>query len=75
MADVIGRVDIHCEAQGLCVLVCAMVAAIHPTLLGGVIHHRGVAGDGRYLHEPGVCELAFVIPLQGMNGVNRCYLA
>ena len=75
MVDVDRRVDIHCEAQGLCVLARTMVAAIHPTLLSGAIHRRGVAGNGCHLHELGVHELAFVIPLQGTNGVNRCYLA
>ena len=75
VVDVDGHVGIHCEAQGLCILARTMVAAIHPALLGSVIHCWGVAGDGCRLHEPGVCEYTFVIPLQGTNGVNRHYLA
>ena len=74
-ADVVGFVNIHCEVQGLCVPAGAMVAVIHSALLRGAIHHWGAAGDGRCLHKPGVRDLAFVIPLQGTNCVNHCYLA
>ena len=74
-ADVVGCIDIHHKAQELHVPEGAMVAAIHPTLLRGAIHHRGAAGDGHCLHKLGVHDLAFVIPLQGMNCMNRCYLA
>ena len=75
VVDVVRCVDIHGELQGLSVPEGAVVVAKHPTLLRGVIHRRHIAGNGSRLHEPGVHGLAFVIPLQGMNGVNRRYLA
>ena len=67
VADVFRGVDIHGGVWGLCVPDSVVVAAKHPTLLGGAICCRGVAGNGSYLHEPRVCGLTLVIPLQGMD--------
>ena len=66
-ADVVGCVDIHCKAQGLCVPAGAMVVAIHPALLGGVIHRRSVASTPKVgniwiqhlLHKPNIPLLKF----------------
>ena len=74
-ADVVGGVDIYGEPQRLRIPEGALVAVIHPTLFGVVICCRHIAGDGCYLHELGVRGLALVMPLQGTNCVNRCYLA
>ena len=75
VVDVIRRVNIHGEPQWLHVPEGAVVAEIHPALLGDAICCQGIAGDGRCLHKQGVHGLAFVIPLQRTNCVNRRYLA
>ena len=74
-ADVVGGGDIHSKLQRLHVPEGVVVVVIHPALLGSVICHRGVAGNGCCLHELGVRGLTFVVPLQEMNCMNHHYLA
>ena len=75
VADVIWHVDIHREVEGLHISDGAMVAAEHPTLLRGAIGHWGIGGNGCCLYEPRVCGLTLIVPLQGMECINHCYLA
>ena len=63
VSDVVMSVNIHREAEGLCVPDSATVVAEHPLLLRGVISGQGIGCDGCCLHELRVHGLALVIPL------------